>query len=196
MKVHLFASLSDFCPTAGLAGTDENGYLRTPSLRSSPNGCPRNFGRVVVRPNPWTEFYEIRPADASVEGAHFSFYTRFFSGGRFSQDLKKRDFLRRRPVGGKTRFFLDCPSICYKVAPPASTLTIPGPLLKSGDQNGSFWFVPKKCRFRAYGGYGCPLTLILESRRRSPSGADILGKVSSSFRPVSAPGCETAATNV
>ena len=154
------------------------------------------FSRVVVRPNPSREFSEIRPAYASAEGAHFSFYIRFFSGGRFSRDLKKRGFLRRRPLGGKTRFFLDCPSICYKVAPPAFTLTIPGPLLKSGDQNGSFWFVPKKCQFRAYGGYGCPFTLILESRRRSPSGADIFGNVSSSFRPVSAPGCETAATNV
>ena len=43
LRVHLFSFMAGYCPMAGLAGTGANGNLRTPSVRSSVNGCSRNF---------------------------------------------------------------------------------------------------------------------------------------------------------
>ena len=55
------------------------------------------FSRIVVRLNPSTELAGIRPADASVEGASFSFYGRFLSVDRFGWNLSVRDFTDSEP---------------------------------------------------------------------------------------------------
>ena len=59
-----------------------------------------------MRLNPSTEYAEIRPADAPVEGAHFSFYIRSLSDDWFSQDPKKREFLRTPSVRRENVFLL------------------------------------------------------------------------------------------